>query len=36
MPTMTMKTEITVITKGSALVVSAEGELGSSARIPRE
>lgn len=30
MPTMTMKTEITVITKGSALVVSAKGELGSS------
>lgn len=27
---MTMKTEITVITKGSALVLSAKGELGSS------
>lgn len=33
---MTMKTEITVITKGSALVVSAEGDLGSSAKIPME
>lgn len=34
MPTMTMKTEITVITKGSALDLPAK--LGSSARRPRE